>query len=184
MKGLLDLAEVGSVQSRLQRCQSLFQTVMPESLHGTGGKELWSPTLRTDQRRAKDGAPGFVVVSESALQTEFGCPILAKAGPRQAELAGVGSKGGDTARDAAHWHPQGKAIGKLKAACFEVDFGAEASLRYDDISTIDLVRAQSGVFICSSHCGCAAPPCGVSVPPPIFVSLPACSSNFTGESGA
>ena len=44
-----------------------------------GRIHLWSPTLRTKQRRAKDGHPCPIDEhrSGSILETDLGCPILA-----------------------------------------------------------------------------------------------------------
>ncbi len=42
-----------------------------------GRIHLWSPTLRTKQRRAKDGAPSIGGGLGSIFETGLGCPILA-----------------------------------------------------------------------------------------------------------
>ena len=49
----------------------------PEHL---GHTDLWLPTLRTEQRRAKDGAPSICGGFRIHLQTDLGCPILAQQG--------------------------------------------------------------------------------------------------------
>ena len=58
----------------------------------SGRIDLWSPTLRTKQRRAKDGAPSICGGFGSILQTDSGAPSLRSKGGRPQTVAQAGQK--------------------------------------------------------------------------------------------